>query len=67
MMKYTLIEVDGTTTHRDVMDLKDMKEFVKGDIERVGNMISNDDGIRLDLPNNLIYPRIRGNVIVENR
>jgi len=65
--EYTLVNADGTTTQEDVLTLQEMQNFVGGHIEQVGNVMCNDDGIRLNLPRNVIYPRILGNVIIINR
>lgn len=64
---YTLITSDGTESQKDILELKEMQEFVQGDIEQVGNIICNEDAIRLNLPRNIKYPKFLGNIIVENR
>lgn len=67
MTNYILITASGEISQRDVMDLKEMQEFVGGYIEQVGNIICNEDGIRLNLPRNVKYPKFLGNIIIENR
>ncbi len=67
MKNYTLINADGTETTKDILELEEMQSFVGGYIEQVGNIICNEDGIRLNLPRNIKYPRFLGNIIIENR
>jgi hypothetical protein len=67
MKGYTLINSDGTVSQRDVMERKEMQEYVGGELEQVGNIISNEDSIRLNLPRNVTYPNFLGNIIIENR
>lgn len=67
MSKYTLITANGEISQRDVMDLVEMQTFVGGYIEQVGNIICNEDGIRLNLPRNTKYSKFLGNIIIENR
>ena len=64
---YTLITADGTESQKDVLELKEMQEFVGGFIEQVGNIICNEDGIKLNLSRNVKYPNFLGNIIIENR
>ncbi len=68
MPKYKLIKSDGTISFKDTgveMSLKEMQEFVGGFIEYVGNIICNEDGLRLKLPRNKYKPRFMGNIIEE--
>lgn len=67
MKGYTLVNVNGETSHKDVMDLEEMQKFIGGYIEQVGNIICNEDGIRLNLPRNMSYPLFLGNIIIEER
>jgi len=48
------------------MTLSEMQEFVGGYIEYVGNIICNEEGIRLQLPRNKEYPIFLGNIIIQN-
>jgi len=67
MKNYTLINSDGTETTKYILELDEMQSFVGGNLERVGNIICNDNGIRLNLPRNTKYPNFIGNIIIENR
>ena len=67
MKGYTLITTEGQEFHRENLNLEEMQKFVGGNIEQVGNIICNDDGIRLNLLRNMKYPKFLGNIIIENR
>jgi hypothetical protein len=67
MKNYTLVNSDGTEIVADVIDINEIKEFIEGDIEHIGNIYCNDDGIRMNLPRNIKYPNFLGNIIIENR
>ena len=58
---------NGEETTIDVLDIKQIQEFIGGNVEQVGNIICNDDGIRLGLLRNIKYPNFLGNIIIENR
>lgn len=70
-MKYKLITFDGKVSTRSKMSLEQMQKFVGGYIELVNilgkRFYCNEDGIRLNLPNNKIVPQFVGNVIMEVR
>ena len=65
-LKYTKITSDGVVSEVNKMSLKEMQEFVGGYIEYVGNVICNDEGIRLNLPFNKVRPQFLGNIIIQN-
>jgi len=66
--KYTKITSDGTVVNTDDnLTLSEMQQFVGGYIEYVRNIICNEDGRRLKLPVNKIYPQFLGNIIIQNR
>ncbi len=67
MKGYTLITADGEITQKDVLDLKEIQDFIGGYFEHVGNIYCNEDGIRLNLPRNSVYPAFLGNIIIEDR
>lgn len=68
-MKYTLITVDGVITVRQRMSLKQMQKFVGGYIELVNaegqKFYCNEDGLRLELSRNKLFPILLGNIIME--
>lgn len=66
--KYTKIASDGSIIETDdKLSLSEKQQFVGGYIEYVGNIICNEDGIRLKLPRNKLYPHFLGNIIIQNR
>ena len=67
MKNYILVNADGTETIKDILELEEMQSFVGGYIEQVGNIICNEDGIRMKLPRNVKYQNFLGNIIIENR
>ncbi len=65
-LKFTKITSDGVISEVNTMTLKEMQEFVGGYIEYVGNVICNEEGIRLNLPVNKLKDQFVGNVIIQN-
>lgn len=64
-MRYKLITVNGEVSLKDKMSLEEMQEFVGGYIELYKGFYCNEDGLRLNLPRNTVYPEFVGNVIQE--
>jgi len=62
-MKYLLIDMNGNITEKKKLTLKQMQKFVGGYVELVGDTFCNEDGIRLNLRRNEVYPRFLGNII----
>lgn len=66
-MGFTKISVDGKIIKRvSKMTLKEMQTWVGGYIEVCGNIICNEDGLRLNLPMNKNYPVYLGNIIIKD-
>lgn len=66
-MKYKLIKVNGEVSYKDKMTLEEMQDFVGGYIELHQGFYCNEDGLRLQLPRNIVDPRFVGNIIQEVR
>lgn len=64
-MVFKLVTTDGEISTEEEMTLEAMQMFVGGYIEYAGNIICNEDGLRLNLQRNTLYPEFVGNIIIE--
>ena len=62
---YKKVTVDGKTEDVTSLTLEEMQEFVGGYIEEHGEFIVNEDGLRLQLARNKMFPQYVGNVIIQ--
>ncbi len=62
---YRKVTVNGEIEDVASLILKEMQEFVGGYIEEHGEFIVNEDGLRLKLPRNKLFPQYVGNVIIQ--
>lgn len=60
---FRLVTVDGKVSFKDKMSLGEMQEFVGGYIEAYKDFYVNEDGLRLNLARNKMFPEFVGNVI----
>lgn len=60
---FQCVKTNGEVIMKDYMSLSDVQAFVGGYVEKVGDFLVNEEGLRLKLRRNRVYGRFVGNVV----